>query len=82
MASEFLLIAGTEWTELQDAPAKFASVGSTMAEIQDAVENHLWNVVSNYMEELGLVQPNQIIQSAKLINTFEGESNYRFWYIV
>ena len=82
MATDFLLIAGTEWTELQDAPAKFVSVSSNMAEIQDAVENHLWNVVSGYMEELGLVQQNQIIQSAKLINTFEGESNYRFWYIL
>ncbi len=82
MASEFLLVAGTEWTELADAPAKFVSHGVDMQTLINNVEGQEWVYVSGYMEEMGLVQPNQLIQNARVINPSGGESNYRFWYIL
>ena len=81
MASDFLLIAGTEWTELQDAPAKFVSQSVDLGTLTNFVQGQDWGPLSGVLEELGLLGSNEVILNARMVNTAEGENNYRFWYI-
>lgn len=81
MADDFLLVAGTDWLELEDAPAKFASLNVDMPTLQTHIVNLEWNYISDYLSDLGLFPNGELIDSARLISTDAGESDFRFWYL-
>jgi len=78
---DFLLIVSEVWIELENAPAQFESQGVDLITLTDQVQNQDWFPLSGVLEELGFLGNNEVILNARLINTAEGEHNYRFWYI-
>ena len=81
MANDFLLVTPSGWIELENAATQFASVAADPTTVQDLTVNQDWNALSIPLEELGLLNPNELIIDARFINTEREVDGYRFWYI-
>ena len=78
---DFLLVVSEVWTELENAPAQFESQGVDLSTISNYIQGQECFPLSGILEEFGILGNNEIILNARLVNTTEGEHNYRFWYI-
>ena len=77
---DFLLIASEAWTELANAPAQLV-IHIDFGSLTNLVQSKDWVPLSGILEELGILGNNEVILNARLVNTAEGENDYRFWYI-
>ena len=81
MANDFLLVTPSGWIELENAATQFASMGVDPGTVQDLTVGRDWIGLSTPLEELGLLNPNELIIDARFINTEREVDGYRFWYI-
>jgi len=74
--SEFLMIVPPNFVEVSNAPDWLRSVDELR--IATLITEKDWMALSQILEDSGFIEPNSVIQDARLIDAGDGP---RFWYL-
>lgn len=81
--SDFLLITAPDWTEVQNATVLVRTMMDEQ-HMANLIASDDWGPVTQWGEDVGLLQPGQQIIDARLFDLGAGpggEPNFRFWIV-
>jgi hypothetical protein len=81
--SDFLLITGSEWTEIPNFSSYLALGFGDPPGLQDMINSGDWANVTVFCEASGIIEDNTNIpiQAAKIYLTGEADNPVRFWIV-
>lgn len=84
MASDFILVAGSEWQEVASASSLVGQFGMTADYMQELINSNDYLPVNQWAEDVGLLPAGQQVIQGKMFDlgsTTPGEVNVRLFLI-
>lgn len=67
-AGDFVLVAGEEWTEVQNASVLVNQGGMDNLTLAAAIANQEWNSVREWAEAVGVITETETVENARMVD--------------